>query len=1104
MAVELSRQELLQGFNYLVEQGRDEDAQLVLNELRTRPLTFAETMQATGGMISAGSETFPTLGTAFLTTDETLNRFFSGEGLPGGAATEAAIKEQRNKFIYEYGFMPDTPVQWGPANTTVGAMLDSAAGFGPSATFSVVGLAAPFIPLPGTTAAALAGIGAATYNMAVNQSAYALADVLVNQYGYNEEKTREIVTNVMPYLRGSGLAEGASEAVGDLGVGKLLQFGLKKLMPEAGEAVFKSVMKKMGVVGGTTIGGIGVETLEEVTGGLASGEALKAAEKEAGIKTGEIGGAEASVERAKQIASDVLPMVTVLGGGPSAAISTYRSFAPAQEETTASTGNARPLTHESGNVRKAVDFVADTFGRKSISVLKPYIGITGEGSAAAQLHDMIEHRETGEAVGVVKQPDFFETKLNELGDIYNRVDNSLNRLRDSFTGRSLKKGTRQNLQRYIETGVKLKGIVGEAVQAAKANDFSKINKLRGKQRQLAETALAGDTIRDAVAEINYRLESVGVQQAYSTTAGGMPLFFDTSRIRNNRQGFKSWLQQDGYASNDVHAQEITENILNAGGVPYLNEPTRHKSLRKTDEGEKPGVVNKPINPSTVPKQFVNENIEKALPNFALKAATRIAHAKTFGANGEKLDGLVKQMIQEVREAGHTVNDQDIKQIYNIQNALIGTYNPIRQAGVQRANKAATVFQAASTLGGATLSSIQEPLVIFERAGLIPALKTLPAALSQAARGIIRSATSKKWMKQHDMMRVAEELGIAQEYANAEILTQTFSAEHASMLDTFFKSPFGLFLYQWTRWVRAWATGASMAKFDQYQREFNSGKISTLTKQQLADLGFSTQDFASLVNVAKAANVKLSEVLKRNATDPNVVTETVLDTQLPSGKTGRELLRAGTLRMVNESVMAPRATVRPMWLNDPHFALIGELKSFPIVFGNTVIKRLINKIDPRKMKCGGSAMQAMGALSAAAAMVGVAYLMQEVKFGIWGSGEDPERRMGIEYARTPKEAAESRFGEAIQTSGMLGPWQMLVDTYRFDETGILGPSMNQMFDAMTEIVKFGENEYTGADMMRIIGERTAKAAGSFGKSQQVREAVGDWAYDIGADLTGRYR
>ncbi len=1078
---EFTRDQLRDALNYAYSIGDTATAESLAAELE-KPLGIAEVPALLGGMADVMGDSFDQIAGASLSSEEAINLGLQGKGLPGQKKVQMEKEKVLRGLFEKHGYLPSTVLNTPFGEYTVEDIVDSGMGFGPSISFTGLGILSAF---GGPIGLAIGGstVISGVYNLSVNSSINELAQVLIEE-GYSEAKAREAIDSVMTELRLAGGVEAGIELVGSTGLGTIYKQALKKTVGEAADNLVKKVMQKF--TRGTKRFGqfVAEETGEEVVSGLYAGEKKLEVEEKLGLEEGRIGGAEASLARAGEIAKESLPAVltsgavttTVVGGG-----------AQVVDTTKAVMGKAKPLQSEKSKVKTSMDFVADNAARKSVSVLDPFTDLP----AGKQLRDLLEHREFGDQPGDVKPRDFFETKLNELGDLYHGVDNAINRLRDDITGRFITDKVREQLNSFVDKPPRLSKKLDTAVKAARAGNFTQLTSLKGNERKIAETAYAANEIRETVREIEYRFSQLGIRPAYSKGKSGVPLFFDTKYIKKNSNEFDTWLQQDGYARNAVHAQEIREGILETGGVPYIRKPKAYQRYQKPKGQETPGVVSKKFKADTVPTQFKNSKIEQALPQFAMKAATTIAHGKQFGKNGEKITKLVNDMINQARAQGRIVPKRVVDQVYDIEAALVGQLNPIRTEGLAAANKAATVIQAASTLGGATLSSLGEPLVIFERAGVLPALRAIPDAMNQAIRGTLRTI-NKKYIKQGNIMRVAEELGVAQEYANAEILTQTFSAEHASALDAFFKSPFGLFLYQWTRWVRAWATGAGMFKFNQYQRELNSGKLSQMSKEQLADLGISEQDFRALNAVFTQAGTTFRDVLMQNATQPNAVSESLLNTPMPSGLTARELLRTGLLRMVNESVMAPRATIRPMWLNDPHFALLGQLKSFPITFGNTVVKRMLRKLDPRKIGCTGGLAQAMGTLAVAGGLVAVAYNAQVLKHGLWGNEEnDPKYKPTVGEAETPREALSTRFAEAVQTSGLLGAWQFAIDMFRFNPETTLGPTINDISKMLGAAFEYGEGNLDNADIMEALGQRTGKALGVFGKAKETQEAVGEF-------------
>ena len=743
-------------------------------------------------------------------------------------------------------------------------------------------------------------------------------------------------------------------------------------------------------------------------------------------------------------------------------------------------GDTSDPDHKKGQFRQFFDTLAGGTYRRSVDSIFQDLEFTPTGR---KLKAMFEHQRTleGEA-GVVKPQDWYEKKLTYNSELYNPVENALERVRDTWGGRRLSRKNRELIYDYITKGTKVPHN-RKAVQAALAGDFTYMEKLKGAERKRSELVHTAEVMKQTVDEIHNKMDERGIAGAYSKVNGVLPLFLNSEYIRNNQKEFNSWLRVNNYASNQVHAREITENILSNKGVPFLNEPVRHRALRSLEEG-KPGVVNKPIDPKTVPDKFINRDLEKILPEFSLKVSDRLAYTDQFGAGGEKLKKMVTDMINEARAAGQTVNDRNIDAIYDLSDALLGRYNPWMQQGMQNVSKAVTAFETISTLGGATLSSIQEPFVIFERLGFGPTIRAMPQAMSVLGRGMVR-AIHRRMANKADAMAVAEDVGVAAQYATQEVLSSAFSAEHSNVQDVFFKSPLGGFLYQWTRFVRAWASATALKKYNYYQRQYNSkGGFTKKTIAQLADLGIDHRDFANLLDALKTSNMTVEDLMIQHTKAPNAVTEQLMN--LPGTVTPYNYLRTGVARAVNDIVMSPRATTRPMWFNDPHFSWISQLKSFPITFGNTVGRRYLTKLNPKQRgNC-----EAAGALAALGLGIGVATAMQYIKDLAYG--RDPTEPAIIE---TPQEVMQSKPGMGVQQTGIFGPLQFLLDTFNFGPKGFGSPALNDAFTFISNTMDVWNDRMGTYEYLDYLGKRSAQMFGLLGKNKDFQEGVQDAMVDM---------
>jgi hypothetical protein len=744
-----------------------------------------------------------------------------------------------------------------------------------------------------------------------------------------------------------------------------------------------------------------------------------------------------------------------------------------------------PLPSERTGIVGSTMNLADQFSKhiaeKSVSVLNKYSELS---PSASVLRNDIEHFEQFEGVpGQVKTPDWFELKQTNMGDLYAPVENALERVRDSWGGRKMSKGVQSQLLGHIDgtKPINLNKNQQDAVAKLKIGDESSFNNLSNSEKKLANLAYTADIIKDSVAETNYRLEQAGIIKGYSES-GGLPLFFNRKNIRNNLDAFSTWLVNNQYADDLAHGKRVAQGILSNGGVAYLNDPNNAK-------GEKTK-INKPVDPNTVPKQFVETNLETALPKYTLRAANRIAHANVFGPEGKGVDERIQAIKDELAAQGKLMEPGDEKDIKRLSDAMLNRYNPVYDETLSKMNRGAAAFEAISTLGGATLSSIQEPFIMIERAGLTPFLQSLPGAVNTLARGLIRGV-NRHLIDPSGSTHVARDLGVALDAANAEVLTSAFTGDYSGIQDAFFKSPFGMFLHQWTTFNRIWATNVGMKVMDGWIKDAAKGKI---RDQDYRDLGLDTQDFLGMGIVLKRNNTTLEQVLTDNAspTGNKVAAEQVLNTILPSGRTIKDAVRPALARIVNESVIAPRATNRPMWMNDQRLTAISMLKSFPIVFGNTVAKRFANKLNPKNIK-NMAPCDYKNLLVAGGAILGAAYAMVAVKDA--AKGKRVEDRPWADNADTFKQFLDSRIGQAIQTTGILGPVSFLTDVYQYGLGTFAGPVADDAYNMMRHLTEFGENKISAAELAQLLGQRTAEGLGAFGKFSDLQQSMGDYFYNL---------
>jgi hypothetical protein len=145
----------------------------------------------------------------------------------------------------------------------------------------------------------------------------------------------------------------------------------------------------------------------------------------------------------------------------------------------------------------------------------------------------------------------------------------------------------------------------------------------------------------------------------------------------------------------------------------------------------------------------------------------------------------------------------------------------------------------------------------------------------------------------------------------------------------------------------------------------------------------------------------------------------------------ERVRVAVNMWVDGAVLRPDAADKPIWMNDPHWALVSHLKQFVFAFNETILKRVVHEYNQ------GNYRPAM----ALASYVPVMLAADFTKGLLQGGGEQPEwkRNWG------PQEYLWS----ATQRAGLLGVGQFAVDAAS-DAGQLTGPTIEQLTDGVQAI------------------------------------------------------
>ena len=211
-----------------------------------------------------------------------------------------------------------------------------------------------------------------------------------------------------------------------------------------------------------------------------------------------------------------------------------------------------------------------------------------------------------------------------------------------------------------------------------------------------------------------------------------------------------------------------------------------------------------------------------------------------------------------------------------------------------------------------------------------------------------------------------------------------------------------------------------------------------------------------MNPQDAVDFVRSDVYKQKTINPDTQELLYKDTDF-----FQDQVRLAGVRYVNEVVMNPRATTRPMWMSDPKLAIFAQLKGFQVAFSNTVIKRWYKEIFQQGFYNGvanGTKYAAVGSVMVVAAMLGNE-LRDTLKYGMKGN------------PRTKDETDWEQIKRAVERTGLLGPVQFLLDAARAEKYGS-GPVEALMGPIVTRLVSYLEgiaDVLTKDDKKKILRE-----------------------------------
>ncbi len=427
--------------------------------------------------------------------------------------------------------------------------------------------------------------------------------------------------------------------------------------------------------------------------------------------------------------------------------------------------------------------------------------------------------------------------------------------------------------------------------------------------------------------------------------------------------------------------------------------------------------------------FLHNDPRSVLAKYVPSVVKHAEHARLFGPAGEKLEATIPKIREELGQAGRRFSPKEESQLRGISAALVGKYKPIESAGLAKANRLMMSYQFVRTLPKAVLSSLSEPFIALETGSAKGFSKAILPSIGYAGNSIARSIFPT--IKKGEEGRMLDELGLTTDSSLRDILSEGLprwlgglkgtrggdqgqllgeAADTSSLpagrgLQAYFKLNL---LEPWTKFTRV--VGYNSAKYSMLDA-LKKGKT-----KGFREFGIDPEQAAGWYSRVGSAKSPLE------APDPY-----------------QKAMQNGVLRFINESVMMPRPATKPLWMSDPHWALIGQLKSYQGNFGNTVGRRWFEQTK-NTFRSDEDMAKTAKMVGAAGLMTMTAVLANEFReYLSYGKGGDPKFK---------NEKPGKKVLRAMDRAGFSGGLQPGVDAVwgqRFGTPGLmqlLGPAVTQ--------------------------------------------------------------
>jgi hypothetical protein len=543
---------------------------------------------------------------------------------------------------------------------------------------------------------------------------------------------------------------------------------------------------------------------------------------------------------------------------------------------------------------------------------------------------------------------------------------------------------------------------------------------RGEKAATPEANAAQRVIKDTLRETREYMVKNGVDVG-DLGPDYFPRVWDTHYISKNQAAFKDMLepyirsgQMKGSADElirrlatrdgnefGIEQRTLTEQFEDAT-APYGTATARANAQAANVKANSPGMQFKKERllsfiSAKDAAMFVNKDLLGTLNSYIGQAARKAEWEKRLGG------GKLQDLFERAKSEGATPDQ--LKTANTYLKGVDGTLGDSLNPHARRLMGNMIVYQNIRLLPFAAFSSVVDPMGVMVRGGSVKdAWKTFKRGVSE-----IPESFGKEHSKDEGA-RMAELVGVV----DAAVLSGTLGDTYTQGMVGGFAKKANNFFFKANLMEglnRSFRIGASEAAMS-FMARHADGTASKHSERWINELSLQPGD------IKKTADGRIA-LTEAEGLKPEQV----------------ERVHAAINQWVDGAVLRPDAADKPIWMNDPHYALISHLKQFTYSFQKTIIERVVHEAGHGNYT----------PIMALASYVPVMLAADAAKGLIQGGGAQPAFKDGWE--------AEDYLWSAIQRGGLLGVGQfgydMAKDIHR-GGTGVgtlAGPTLEQFSDTV---------------------------------------------------------